>query len=286
MNELEKKIVINRIISHLNPVPENCVTELLQQSLPDLERILDKLATTREQENSEEATHAHAQEMIRQSKADHAWAYVLLKVSLNGRHLVECAANRNILEGMLQPTEDPSPAIYETILKQYSPKFSWAVPQRIKGAADREAEFVKVCHEGLFSLCDANRQMFKEGVALENWAGASQVELQRFQAEAAHARQKFLINQATPSELRAEAKFQSATERELFVKAEADRQHQYVLSQQQQSGQYQPLPATDENGNVIDSRYIKKLSTIDFPRFRAMVKRFGSGSVTQRLRGE
>ena len=125
MTDLEhKKLLITHISAHLNPVPANAVPELLQQSCADLEVILDKLATTKAQGESEDAAHAHAQEMIRISKADHAWAYALARVSLNGKHLVECDANRQILEGMLQPHEEPSPAIYETILKQYSPQFS------------------------------------------------------------------------------------------------------------------------------------------------------------------
>jgi hypothetical protein len=55
MNEYEqKKIVIGRIISHLNPVPAGAANELLQQSLGDLQVILEKLISTRDQENAEE----------------------------------------------------------------------------------------------------------------------------------------------------------------------------------------------------------------------------------------
>jgi hypothetical protein len=47
---------------------------------------------------------------------------------------------------------------------------------------------------------------------------------------------------------------------------------------------YPPLPTTDENGTVIDTRNIKRLSTLDYPRFRAMVKRFGTAQITEVLR--
>jgi hypothetical protein len=284
VNDIDKKkLIITRIIAHLNPVPENCVQELLGQSLEDLQVILDKLATTRDQEQVEEVALARSQEMIRQSKADHVWAYVLCKVSLNGKRLAECDANREILEGMLQPHEESSPALYETILKQFSNKFSWAVPQPIKSAADREAEVAKICRENNLSECDANRQFHKDGTGIEHWAGASQVELQRFQVEAAQVRQTFLIKHATPSELKAEAKFQSATERDIFLKAEADRAQQFVLSQQ---GHYPPLPQANEAGEVIDAQYLRKISTINLPLFRALIKKHGSGHLTARLRGE
>jgi len=89
-----------------------------------------------------------------------------------------------------------------TFALQFPTKFSWELPRPKQTDADREAEFVKVCHENLLSLCDANRQMFKDGVALEHFAGASGVERAAFQAEAQAARQKFLINQASPTQLK------------------------------------------------------------------------------------
>ena len=49
MNELEtKKLVANRIVSHLTQVPANAITELMKEPLASLEEILDKLATRRE----------------------------------------------------------------------------------------------------------------------------------------------------------------------------------------------------------------------------------------------
>lgn len=137
----QKKIIIQRIISHLNPVPANAVQNLLNQSVGELELVLEKLLATQGLHDAEDAAQAHAQEAIRQSTADYAWAYCLARVKLNGKVLVEAEANKTMLENMLQPHEEPSPALYETILKQYSPQFSWSVPQPIKSAADREAKF-------------------------------------------------------------------------------------------------------------------------------------------------
>jgi hypothetical protein len=287
MTDLEqKKLLISRITAHLNPVPENCVQELLGQSLGDLQVILGKLADTKDQEQAEEATLAHAQEMILKSKADHAWAFALAKVSMNdGRFLVDAEANRNMLEGMLQPHEEPSPAIYETILKQYSAKFSWATPQANPTKEDQRKAFQLFVRENDLSSVDANFSLFQQGASIENFAGASQIERQKYANEQAQARQHFLINSATPSELKAEAVYQSQTERAVAVKAEADRQHQYVS--QQQAGLYPALPSTmADTGEVIDAKFLRRLSTIDFPRFKQLIKRYGTAGVTARLRGE
>src|SRR5882724_6886123 len=99
MNELEtKRIVVSRIISLLNPVPANAVNELIQQTLPDLEAILTKLATTREQKNAEEEALARIREAEALRASDGAWGATLARVSLNGKHLADTEANRNMLE--------------------------------------------------------------------------------------------------------------------------------------------------------------------------------------------
>ena len=120
---------------------------------------------------------------------------------------------------------------------------------------------------------------------IDAWAGASGLERAAFQAEAQAARQKFLINSATPSQLKQEANYETQKNREEFQRAEADRQHQ--VSSQQQSGMFPPLPATHaETGETIDARWLRKTSTINFELFKKLCKRHGSAAVTSRLRGE
>jgi len=283
MNELEtKRIVVSRIISLLNPVPANAVNELIQQTLPDLEAILTKLATTREQKNAEEEALARIREAEALRASDGAWGATLCRVSLNGKHLADTEANRNLLESLLQPNEAPSETIYKTIALQFASKFAWESPRPRQTDADREAEFVKVCQESLLSLCDANRQMYKDGVALENWAGASAVERAQYANEAAQERQHFLIHSATPAQLKQEAAYESQVNREAAQRAEADRQHQFVSQQQQ--GLYASLPTHNANGEEMNARYFRRISTVDYQLFKALVKRYGSSQVTERLR--
>jgi hypothetical protein len=283
MNELEtKNIVVNRIISHLNPVPVGAASELQQQPLADLVLILEKLASTREQENAEEEALARIREAQAERAFDGAWGATLARVSLNGRYLCDVESNRSILESLLNPGELPTPAVYSTLVLQFPNKFSWQTPQPRTTDADRLAEFQKICRENLLSECLANQKLHKDGVSLDVWAGASGLERAKFQDEAARARQHFLVHNATPTQLKQEAAFESQTNREAAQREEADRSQKIVLSQQ---GHYRALPSTNANGELIDAAYLRKISTINFPLFRALVKKHGSGNLTARLRG-
>jgi hypothetical protein len=280
---VQKKLLATQIIAYLDPIPENAVQTLLQKSLPDLEALLDKMATQKAQGDSEEEVIQYREDSRREAAFESAYVHGLLQISLNGKRLVDCESNKNMLESLLNPGELPSVAIYQTLALQFASRFSWEFPPVLKTAADREADFVKVCHENLLSLCDANRQMFKDGVALENFAGASGLERAAFQAEAQAARQTFLIHSASPTQLKQEAAWESQQNKVQAQSEDATRQHQFELSQQ---GHYPPLPATNENGEVMDARWLRKTSTIHFPLFKALVKKHGTGNLNSRLRGE
>src|ERR1700722_3398775 len=125
MNALEtKKLVANRIVSHLTQVPANAMNELLKEPLASLEEILHKLATRLEREQITQDAQAQIDEMRAASRADGAWAHCLLKARLNGKVLADTEANRQMMEAMLAPHESPSSAIYETIALSYPTKFS------------------------------------------------------------------------------------------------------------------------------------------------------------------
>jgi hypothetical protein len=278
----QKRILIERLVPYLPNPSTAAINELLQQPLADLEVMLDRLSTEKAQRDANETVEAHRAEMRRESALDAAYTSAIRNVTLNGRYLTDSEANRNMLESLLNPGEDPSPAIYRTLALQFSTKFSWEFPKLQPTNEDREAEFVTVCHDNLLSLCDANRQMFKDGVALENFAGMSGVERAALQAQQAQERQTFLIKNASPSELRNEAQYQSTTEREIALKAESDRQHAFVS--QAQAGLYSPLPTHNQAGEIMDARYFRRLSTLDYPLFRQLVKKFGTAQITERLR--
>jgi hypothetical protein len=277
-----KRELIQRIVGYLDPVPDGAVNSLLQKSVQELSVLLETMSTNHEVGEAKEAVEAHREESRREAAFDAAYTNAIRNVTLNGKYLTDSEANKNMLESLLNPGETPTAAGYATLVKQFSNRFSWHLPQPKKTDADREADFVNICHENLLSLCDANRQMHKGGVALENWAGASGLERAAFQAEAAQTRQTFLIKHASPAELKAEAQYQSATEREQAQREEADRQHQFVSQAQQ--GLYATLPTHNQAGEVMDSRYFRRLSTLDYVLFKQLVRKFGTAQITERLR--
>lgn len=283
MNEVEqKKILVGRIIYHLNSVPAGAANELLQQPLADLEVMLAKLADTREQEQFEEEALARVREAQAERASDGAWGAALVRVSLNGKHLADTESNRRMLESLLNPGEAPTPAIYSTLALQFPTKFSWESRKAKQTKEEQRAAFDAFVRENNLSSVDANLSLFQQGASVEHFAGASGIERAQYANEAAQARQKFLIHSASPSELRAEAKYQSATERQIAIKAEADRQHQFVSQQQQ--GLYSPLPTHNQAGELMDAKYFRRLSTLDFAAFKVAVKKWGTAQITERLR--
>jgi hypothetical protein len=222
----------------------------------------------------------HADEMRRESQLEGSFVHACMAV-INSRRLSPCESNRAMLESLLNPGETPSSKLYVALAEQFPDRFTWETPK--VQPTDQRAEFNAFARDNKVSSCEANFQLFKQGADIEKFARASEVEAATYAHEAAQARQKFLIHDATPSELKAEAAYQSQTEHDGAIRAEADRRHQFVLSQQQH---YPPLPATNGNGDAIDPGYLRKLSTINYPLFKKLVQKHGSGNVTSRLRGE
>ena len=162
-----KRVVVSRIVSHLPELPPNGVNELMQESLASLAEILEKLSTKREHEQIQQNAQAQIEELRRASAYDGAWAHCLLKARLNNKSLADTEANRTMMESLLAAHERPSSEIYVTFALSYPQKFSWTTPQPVKTAADREAEFQKLCREHSLSLCDANRELHRKSVSLE-----------------------------------------------------------------------------------------------------------------------
>jgi hypothetical protein len=282
MNTLDqKKLLIERILPYLTGAPSDAVQRLLQQSVSDLEQILDDAITKRARAEAAEQVTQHAEEMRRESRLEGSFVHACMAV-INNRRLSTCDGNRAMLESLLNPGEEPSAKLYVALAEQYPTKFAWETPQSKPTKEDQRKAFDAFVRDNDLSSCEANFRLFKQGASIENFASASQIERAQYAHEAAQARQKFLINSASPSELRNEAKYQSATEREIAIKAEADRQHQFVS--QQQAGLYPILPSTNEAGEALDARYFRRLSTLDYALFKKLVKRFGTSQITERLR--
>jgi hypothetical protein len=278
----QKKLLVERILPYLTGTPDDVVQRLLQNSVSDLETILGDAVTTRARTEAAERVNQHAADMRAASVSEAAWTHTC-RALINGKRLAIIQSNRALLESLLNPGDTPSAKLYIALAQQYPQRFAWSSPPTTQSDEERSAEFGKICRENNLSECDANRRLHEGGVTLEAWSVASGIEREKFREEAAKARQNFLINDATPSELKVEAAYQSQTERDRTTQAEAARRHQFVLSQQQH---YPALPTTNGNGETIDAAYLRKLSTVDYPLFKRLVQKHGSGNVTSRLRCE
>jgi hypothetical protein len=283
MHQVEqKRLLIEKILPYLIGAPDDVVQRLLQKSVSDLETILEDAITKEARKKAADRVTQHTEEMRRESQLEGAFVHAGMAV-INNRRLSPCESNRAMLESLLNPGEEPSAKLYKALAEQYPTRFTWDAQHTQSTPQEQRKAFDAFVRENNFSSCEANFELFKRGASLENFAGASQVEIAQYAHESAQARQKFLIHDATISELKAEAAYQSQTEHDAAVQAESERRHQFVLSQQQH---YPALPATNGNGEAIDAVYLRKLSTVDYPLFKRLVQKHGSGNVTSRLRGE
>ena len=278
----QKELWVRHILKHLPDAPNDAAQRLILETVADLEHILASQSEKHAKQEAAERVSQHAAEMRRESQLEGAFVHASRPV-INNRRLVPCDSNRAMLESLLNPGDEPSAKLYLMLAEQFPTRLTWDTPQAQPTKEDQRAAFDAFVRDNNLSSCEANVQLFKQGASTESFAGASQIERAQYAHEAAQARQKFLMNNATPSRLKAEAAYQSQTEHDAAVQAEADRSHQYVLSQQQH---YPALPSTNANGEIIDAGYLRRISTINFPLFKKLVKKFGSGNVTARLRGE
>jgi hypothetical protein len=279
----QKKLLIERIVPYLTGAPGDVVQQLLQRSVSDLETILDDAITKRARAQATEQVNQHADEMRRESRLEGSFVHACMAV-VNNRRLVPCDSNRVVLESLLNPGEEPSAKLYVMLAEQFPTRFTWEIPQSKPKKEDQRAAFEAFIRESDLSDVDANFNLFKQGASIEHYAGASQIERAQYAHDAAQARQKFLIHDATPSQLKVEAAYESQTNHDAAVRAEADRSHQFVSDQQR--GLYTPLPAVNANGEAMDSKYFRRISTVDYNLFKTLVKRYGSSQITSRLRGE
>ena len=225
----------------------------------------------------------YADEMHRESQFEGAFIHACMAV-INHRRLAPCDSNRAMLESLLNPAEEPSAKLYIALAEQFPDRFTWESQKAQPTKEEQRAEFDAFVSKNNFSGCEANFELFKRGAGLENFAGASQIEKAQYAHEAAQQRQRFLIHDATPSELKAEARYEFQSERVAAIRADAERREKLVADQQR--GLYPLLPTVNGQGEEMNSAYFRKISTLDYTLFKALVKRHGSAQITSRLRGE
>jgi hypothetical protein len=267
MNALDqKKLLVERILPHLIGAPDDVVQRLLQKSVSDLETILEDAITTKARTEAAEQVNQHAEEMRAASVSEGAWTHAC-RALINGKRLSIIQSNRDLLESLLNPGETPSAKLYVALAQQYPQRFAWSSPPTTQNDEERRANFVSICRHNNLSECDANARLHQAGIGIEQWAGASQVELQEFQADAALARQKWLVNSASATELRAEARYETQTSLLVRHQAQADATLESQRQRDRYAG-YKPLPA------FIDRKALIKASKDELRRWSRLYGQF------------
>jgi hypothetical protein len=262
----QKKLLVERILPYSPGVPDDVVQRLLHKSVNDLETILEDAITKKAQVEVRQEVNAHVEEMRAASVSEGAWTHAC-RALINGKRLSIVQSNRDLLESLLNPGETPNAKLYIALAQQYPQRFAWSSPPREQTDEERRAEFISICREDNLSECDANEILHKAGIGIEQWAGASQVELQEFRGDAALARQKWLVNSATGAELRAEARYEAQTHLAASQQAQADAFLQAQKERDQHLG-FKPLPAH------IDRKALIKASKDELRRWSRLYGQF------------
>jgi hypothetical protein len=117
------------------------------------------------------------------------------------------------------------------------------------------------------SSCEANFQLFKQGASVENFAGASQAEKAACAEQAALERNRWLRTEASPLELRAEARYETQSQVAASQQAQADASLQAQKQRDQYAG-YKPLPAH------IDRKALVKASKDELRKWSRLYGQF------------
>ncbi len=247
----QKQLLVERIIPHLIGAPDDVVQRLLQKNVFDLESILEDAITQKARAQAAERVNQYAADMRAESVSEGAWTHAC-RVLINGKRLSIVQSNRDLLESLLNPGETPSAKLYIALAQQYPQRFAWSSLPIMRTDEERHSEFVSICRQHGLSECIGNEKLHQSGVGIEQWAAASLVELQEFQADAALARQKWLVNGASPMELRAEARYETQAQLAANQQAQADTSLQAQKQRDQYLG-YKPLPGHIDRKTLISA---------------------------------
>jgi hypothetical protein len=276
MHQLDqKKLLIERILPYLTGAPADAAQRLLQQSVSDLEQILDDSITKRLRAQVTEQANQHIAEMRAASISEGAWTHACCAL-INGKRLALVQANRDLLESLLNPGEEPSAKLYIALAQRYPQRFAWSSPPKTQSDEERRADFALVCRQNNLSECTANEKLHKSGTAIEHWAGASPAEETAYAEQAALQRNKWLRTEASPLELKAEARYETQTQVAASQQAQADASLQAQKHRDQYAG-YKPLPAH------IDRKALIKASKDELRKWSRL---YGQFQLNTALRGQ
>jgi hypothetical protein len=235
----QKKLLVERTVPYLVDAPGDAVQRLLQKSVNELESMLGDAITTKARTEAAERVAQHADEMRRESQLEGAFVHACMAV-INNHRLAPCDSNRAMLESLLNPGETSSSKLYVALVEQFPDRFTWE-SLKAQPTEEQRAEFDAFVSKNNFSGCEANFELFKRGASVENFAGANQFEEAAYAEQAALQRNKWLRTEASPLELRVEARYEGQAQAAASQRAQADASLVAQKQRDQYAG-YKPLP--------------------------------------------
>jgi hypothetical protein len=218
----QKKLLVERTVPYLVDAPGDAVQRLLQKSVNELESMLGDAITTKARTEAAERVAQHADEMRRESQLEGAFVHACMAVINNHR------------------LETSSSKLYVALVEQFPDRFTWE-SLKAQPTEEQRAEFDAFVSKNNFSGCEANFELFKRGASVENFAGASQFEEAAYAEQAALQRNKWLRTEASPLELRVEARYEGQAQAAASQRAQADASLVAQKQRDQYAG-YKPLP--------------------------------------------
>ena len=229
--------------------------QLEKMSLTELEQAYQVLQTqTRLQQADEELARIQVE-----AEADRIWHQETMRLAREPQRKAEAKAQ----------------------LQQDRETFRQAARQY--GLSDIEANFSVVR-----STLGAGFNVYQVGQAVSSNAvglvPATEQELAQRHQEAQEERQDFLINQASPDELRQAARSEAEQRRIQFQHEEAQRQ---IAARETMDAAYgfPPLPEFNAEGTKLDAAYLNKISNTNLQLFKNLMRKHGAANLTARLRG-
>lgn len=286
------------------------VEQMLAGIRAEAERLVEQqLVQQRGQFTQQEQDHRREAE---ETAREYAFAQIF-RLPIDGRVAQDTIANRNEILSWLNLDEQLSREWFARILTTENPvlarRLSWAsadsvdpVKQRQAAAAQADEDrstFNAFARANGFSEVEANfrlavsvlgsgfNQYQLEQAVTSNalrLAPASQQELAQYAQDAAEARQEWLVNQASPAELREAANRESE---QLRVQAQRQQVEAQVQAREQIDAQqgYQALPTETNDGQKIDRAYLLKLADTNIKQYKLFCNRYGFAAVTARING-
>jgi hypothetical protein len=292
--------------------------ELYRLSNEDLQKTADRYAQIHSETAREVARQVAADPRVIESKAqtrakweELQWGYIF-HTQIGGKVLIDSTATRSALLSLLDETKGDQLGVewFKQVAGSSLLAKSWQSAdvldpkkRRAAEAAQNETDrqtFSKFARANGFSEVEANFDLTQlvlnpgyDGYALAQavqsgrlrLASATSEELAEYVREAAEAKADFLINRATPDQLRAAAR-EEAEQRRLAAQQEyASGQDEAGRKREAESGKPQLPEVNSLTGEKLDATFFNKLSVTNRQEFRRYVGFYGGNQIVDRMRG-